>query len=72
MQIKELEEQLGVPVVSTCGLTGEGIRELISRLPEAKTLKLPVYSDGQRWEKIGKIVERVQKLTHRHHTLLER
>jgi len=71
IDIKKLEEQLGVPVVSTCGLTGEGIKELISRLAEAKVVKTPFSSDGQRWERIGKIVEGVQKLTHRHHTLLE-
>jgi len=69
---KKLEEYLGVPVVPTCGLTGEGIKELINRLPEAKAVKTPVSSDSQKWEKIGKIVEEVQKLTHRHHTLLER
>lgn len=71
IDVKKLEEYLGVPVVPTCGLTGEGIKELISRLPEAKALRPPVVSDGQRWEKIGKIVEKVQKLSHRHHTLLE-
>ena len=72
IDIKKLEEQLGVPVIPTCGLTGEGIKELIDRLPETKARDLPVSSDGQKWEKIGKIVEEVQKLTHRHHTLLER
>jgi len=71
IDIKKLEEQLGVPVVPTCGLTGEGIKELISRLTEAKIVKLSALSDGQRWEKIGKVVEEVQKLTHRHHTPLE-
>lgn len=71
IDIKKLEEELGVPVVSTCGLTGEGIKELISRLPEAKALRAPVSSDGQKWEKIGRIVEGVQILTHRHHTFLE-
>ena len=71
IDIKKLEEQLGVLVVSTCGLTGEGIKELISRLAEAKVVKTPFSSDGQRWEKIGKIVEGAQKLTHHHHTLLE-
>lgn len=71
IDIKKLEEQLGVPVVSTCGLTGEGIKELINRLPEAKALKATVYSDGQKWERIGRIIEEVQRLTHRHHTLLE-
>ena len=72
IDVKKLEEHLGVPVVPTCGLSGEGIKELIDRLPEAKATRMPVSSDSQRWEKIGKIVEGVQKLTHRHHTLLER
>jgi len=72
IDVKKLEEQLGVPVVPTCGLSGEGIKELIERLPEAKARSLPISSDAQKWEKIGKIVEEVQKLTHRHHTLLER
>jgi ferrous iron transport protein B len=69
---KKLEENLEVPVVTTCGLTGEGIRELVKRLPEAKALKLQISSDSQRWKKMGMIVEEVQRLTHRHHTLLER
>ena len=72
IDVKKLEEQLGVPVIPTCGLTGEGIKELIDRLEEAKKKDLPASSDSQKWEKIGKIVEGVQKLTHRHHTLLER
>ena len=72
IDVKKLEEDLGAPVISTCGLTGEGIKELISRLPEVKALKMQFTSDSQRWEKIGEIVEDVQKLTHRHHTLLER
>lgn len=72
IDVKKLEEQLGVPVIPTCGLTGEGIKELTDRLPEAKIKSLPPSSDSQKWEKIGKIIEEVQKLTHRHHTLLER
>jgi len=72
IDVKKLEEQLGVPVIPTCGLSGEGIKELIDRLEEAKKKDLPVSSDSQKWEKIGEIVEEVQKLTHRHHTLLER
>jgi ferrous iron transport protein B len=71
IDVKKLEEQLGVPVVPACGLTGEGIKELINRLPEAKAVKASVFSDSQRWERIGRIVEGAQKLTHRHHTLLE-
>jgi len=72
IDIKKLEENLGVPVIPTCGLTGEGIKELINRLPQTKALKMRFDSDSQRWERMGKIVEDVQRLTHRHHTLLER
>ena len=71
IDVKKLEEHLGVPVVSTCGLTGEGIKELIDRLPEARRINLPASTDSQKLEKIGRIIEEVQKLTHRHHTLLE-
>ncbi len=71
IDVKKLEEQLGVPVVPVCGLSGEGIKELVRRLPEAEAKLAAVSSDGQKWERIGRIIEDVQKLTHRHHTLLE-
>ncbi|MDD5454135.1 MAG: ferrous iron transporter B [Candidatus Ratteibacteria bacterium] len=72
IDVKKLEEYLGVPVVPTCGLTSEGITELIARLPEAKTPKLKFSSDDQRWEMLGKIIGEVQKLSHHHHTFWER
>lgn len=72
IHIKRLEEMLGVPVVPVCGLTGEGIRDLILRLPETKTVKNSHYSENQKWERIGQIVSSVQTLSHHHHTLLER
>lgn len=72
IDFKKLEQRLGVPVVPTCGLTGEGIKELTNRLPDAKILKTVVSSDSKKWERIGEIVEDVQELTHRHHTYLER
>jgi len=72
IDIKKLEKELGVPVIPTCGLTGEGIKELITRFKEAKNLKTKPSSDSDKWERIGEIVERVQKLTHHHHTFLQR
>lgn len=71
IDIKKLEERLGVPVVPTCGLSGQGIKELVERLGEAKVSNLQISSDSQRWQMIGVIVEEVQKLHHRHHTFLE-
>lgn len=72
IDVKKLEEKLNVPVIPVCGLTGEGIKDLVSRIPEGKTPKFKIHSDNQRWEIIGKIIGEVQNLTHRHHTLLER
>ncbi len=68
---EKLEEILGVPVVPTCAISGEGIKELVTRLNEAKTGTYK-YKKEDRWKEIGKIISKVQKLTHRHHTLLER
>ncbi|UCH12984.1 MAG: ferrous iron transporter B [Candidatus Omnitrophota bacterium] len=72
IDVKKLEEKLKIPVVPTCALTGEGIKELINRLPKARALKMQFASDGERWKRIGEIVEETQKLTHHHHTLLQR
>ncbi|MBU2436809.1 MAG: 50S ribosome-binding GTPase, partial [Candidatus Omnitrophica bacterium] len=52
---EKLEAVLGVPVIPICGLTGEGIKELVSRLGQAGVSKLQVSSDGQKWEKMGEI-----------------
>lgn len=41
IDIKKLEEKLGVPVIATCGLTGQGIKELVERLGEARVSNLP-------------------------------
>lgn len=72
IDVRKLEERLKIPVVPTCGLTGEGIKELIARLKDAKPLKSGAVSDSERWEMIGSIVEDVQRLTHHHHTFLQR
>lgn len=72
IDVKKLERLLGVPVIPTCGLTGEGIKELVRHIPKAGTRKHHALTDGERWKYIGKIVEDVQKLYHRHHTFLEK
>ena len=71
IDVEELEKILNVPVVPTCAVTGEGIKELVDRLLEAKARTYD-YPEEEKWHEIGKIIERVQKVTHRHHTLLER
>jgi ferrous iron transport protein B len=70
---KKLEELLGVPVVATVALTGEGIKELVSRLKEAKSPELikPTSEEG-RWIEIGQIIKKVEKIEHKHHNLRDK
>ncbi|MFO7916390.1 MAG: ferrous iron transporter B [Candidatus Krumholzibacteriales bacterium] len=67
---EKLERIVGVPVVPTCGISGEGIKTLVDRLSEGRESRLD-FERGHRWEKIGEVVESVQDLTHRHHSFLE-
>jgi len=73
VDVAKLEELLGVPVVPTVGVTGQGVKELVSRLPEAKVPKnARIYSNSdERWARVGDIVSQVQSLSHRHHRWYE-
>lgn len=84
INVNRLQEILGVPVIPTSALTGEGIDVLVNRISEvAKDAsgKRKLSGDGkrpgarsadERWAEIGRILAEVQKITHRHHTLLDR
>ena len=84
INVNRLQEILGVPVIPTSALTGEGIDVLVNRISEvAKDAprKGKLSGDGkrpgarsadERWAEIGRILAEVQKITHRHHTLLDR
>ncbi|MFH1438755.1 MAG: ferrous iron transporter B [Pseudomonadota bacterium] len=65
-----LQEILGVPVVTTCALTGEGFKDLVASLPHARTSPMDC-AGGDLWKIVGEIVGEVQQISHRHHTLLE-
>jgi len=67
-----LQEELGVPVVPTVAVTGQGIRELVAKLDEARVSPLSSVPREERWQRIGSIVGRVQKVVHRHHTFRDR
>jgi len=73
IDVAKLEELLGVSVVPTVGVTGQGVRELVRRLPEAKVPKnARTYSNSdERWTRVGDIVSQVQSLSHRHHRWYE-
>lgn len=72
IDVAALEKMLGVPVVTTCSVTGEGIHTLVHRLAEAsRSPLLEVSSDTNRWQRVGEIVSAVQLLKHKHHGLTE-
>ncbi len=71
IDVQKLEELLGIPVVPTVAVSGEGIRRLVSRVPEAIVGNMDLHGVEDRWGHIGSLVTQVQKITHRHHTFLE-
>jgi len=70
-QVK-LEKILNLPVIPTNGLTSEGLSALPSKCIDLEAVQRPNLTSSQRWEKIGEIVSKVQNLSHRHHTFIER
>ncbi|MGV7234851.1 MAG: FeoB small GTPase domain-containing protein [Nitrosomonadaceae bacterium] len=71
IDIEKLEDILKVPCVPICAVTGYGVKHLVERIKEAKPSLLK-YDEQEKWNEIGSIVDNVQTITHRHHTLLER
>lgn len=71
IDVEKLENILKVPCVPICAVTGEGVKHLVERIEEAKPSSLE-YDEQEKWHEIGNIVDKVQIITHRHHTLLER
>ena len=72
IDIKKFEKEIGVPVIPTCGITGEGIKNLVEHLYKVKKHKFKTLTKKEKWEEIGEIVNKCQKLFHHHHTVLER
>ena len=72
IDVDKLKELLGVPVIPTVAVTGQGIKELGDSLQLAVSPDTPVRTTDERWAAIGNIVSQVQTMTHRHHTWRER
>ena len=72
INVDKLRGLLGVPVIPTVAVTGEGIKELVENIPRATSPKAPARSRNQRWAAVGSITEQVQQISHRHHTWRER
>ncbi len=72
IDVEKLSELLGVPVVPTAARSGYGLDKLLRELKNARAPKQEHITPDERWKRIGKIVASTQRITHHHHTLLER
>ncbi|UCC11921.1 MAG: ferrous iron transporter B [candidate division WOR-3 bacterium] len=71
IKVERLESILGVKVIPTVAVTGEGIKELVTHFDDACKGECTI-EDTERWHEIGRIIEEVQTITHKHHTFGER
>ncbi len=73
IDIEQLTELLGVPIVPTTALTGQGIKDLVTHLTKiGPATPKNITDDDERWKEIGHIIKQVETITHRHHTLRDR
>ncbi len=71
IDIGTLESLLGVPVIPTVAVSGEGLKELVDALPRAENTKPAPLETSDRWAYIGSLIGQVQEVVHRHHSWLE-
>ncbi|MEW6608602.1 MAG: ferrous iron transporter B [bacterium] len=71
IDVEKLEQTLGIPCIPTCAITGEGFKELVSKIKEAKAGEYE-YEEEERWHEVGNITNKVEKIIHRHHRFRER
>src|SRR4030042_1452894 len=71
IDVAKLEQVLRVPVVPTVALTGQGIKELVERIPQAISPPEPTRTADERWAAVGRITAQVQTMFHRNHPVLE-
>ncbi|MBN2213610.1 MAG: ferrous iron transporter B [Bacteroidales bacterium] len=71
IDVEKLEQILGIPCIPTCALTGEGIKKLVMKIKDARISDI-VFNNSQRWTEIGKIIDEVQEIKHKHHSFAEK
>lgn len=71
IDISLLEKELGVPVIPTVAVTGQGMSNLVKSLDNARVSNFKQMDKETRWQVIGKIIEKVQTVTHRHYTFMD-
>ncbi len=72
IDVEKLKKFLQVPVITTSGLTGTGIKNLIEEVKNAGNPNVHKHTSDEKWKDLGKIVMEVQNVKHRHHTIIEK
>lgn len=78
INLEKLEKALGVAVLPAVAVTGEGIKKVVSSINEVfkrrkeYAPKIKKMSDDEKWAFIGNILSDIQKIEHRHPSILER
>ncbi|PKP58871.1 MAG: ferrous iron transporter B [Candidatus Altiarchaeales archaeon HGW-Altiarchaeales-1] len=72
IDVEKLKKFLQVPVITTSGLTGTGIKNLIEEIKNAGNPNIHKHTTDEKWKDVGKLVMDVQKVKHRHHTIIEK
>jgi len=72
IDLEKLHKELGVPVIPTVAVSGQGIKELVEALPNAVVGNHPERTREARWAAVGHVTDSVQTISHRHHTWVER
>ena len=76
IDIDRLSKELGVPVVPTVAIRNVGLEQLVETAwQEAANPtrgKRAVISQDERWVEVGRIIEKVQRVEHRHPTFWEK
>jgi len=77
INVDELAKRLGVKVIPVVAVTGQGLRDLMSAVAEAvrgaiKPPDFKLIDHQERWHIIGHISQEVQRITHKHPSLLEK
>ncbi|KAB3534057.1 ferrous iron transporter B [Alkaliphilus pronyensis] len=77
IDIDKLSKELGAPVVPTVAIRNIGLRDILKeawKLSEEKSIEYNGVPDNQdeRWQRVGRIIENVQQVEHRHPTFLEK
>ena len=74
---QELAQRLGVRVIPVVAVTGEGLKQVMSAVAgagrgEVRPSEFKPIDHQERWHIIGHISQEVQRITHKHPSLLEK